>query len=55
MRDVMKVLFAILFGGGFLLIVFHSIRGLIKVVMNKAAKGKAAEATDSESPQERVD
>ena len=38
MRDIFKVIFVIIFGGGFLLMIFQGLRGLIKILMGKTSK-----------------
>ena len=35
MRDIIKVLFVVLFGGGFLYMIFYCIRGLIRIIIKK--------------------
>ena len=40
MREVFKVIFAILFGGGFLLLIFHCVRELVKIIMEKTKHPK---------------
>ena len=52
MRDFFKIIFIVIFGGGFLLMIIRGVQGLIKSLMGKTAKTSDVKTESAEEKEE---